>query len=450
MGSRNSRRRRAIIRRRIFVCSVLAVLVLAVIGVTFAIRFVTKGVKPKETKKNNILSSSVSSKEEVNQVKEPEIISSATVSNTGDIIIHSTVLDGAKTSNGYDFSALFKNTASYFDKDLNIANLEITFGGKESGAFSGYPAFNTPDNLSNVIKNAGFDLLLTANNHCYDTGFFGLKRTVKVLKAKELDFIGTKELESDSFYRVKDVNGVKIGMICYTYENACQTAGRKSINGNVIASDANSFLNSFSYEHLDEFYSDAKQNIEVMKNEGADAIVFYMHWGEEYQLKQNNWQSKIAQKLCDMGVDIIIGGHPHVIQPIELLHSSVDEAKTTVCLYSMGNAISNQRQELMHPECTTGHTEDGMIFYYTFDKYSDGKTVLSNIDLVPTWVDKYHGGSGYLYSMIPLKSANAGSKYNLSSDSLSRSKRSYTRTKNTVAKGLTECQKEIGCDITFK
>ena len=150
-----------------------------------------------------------------------------------------------------------------------------------------------------------------------------------------------------------------------------------------------------------------------------------------------------------MGVDIIIGSHPHVIEPVELIRSE-DGQNTTVCLYSTGNAISNQRQEIMVPECPTGHTEDGMLFTYTLKKVG-GEVTLEGIDLIPTWVNKYRGGSGYQYTIYPLEKADWGkTKFGLDSAAAKKAINSYERTREIVAEGLTECQREIGCDITFK
>lgn len=383
------------------------------------------------------------------QIDPNAVIAEATVINTGDIILHSTVLDGAKTADGnYDFSAFFTPVESYFKAaDIATANLEVTLGGTESGAFSGYPAFNAPDSLLEVIKNSGINLLTTANNHCYDTGLFGLKRTIQQLKANNIDFIGTKELETDPTYIIKDANGIKIGMVTYTYENS-SGEGQKSINGNIVKAEANSLINSFNYDRIDAFYIEAQTVISQMKQSGAEAIVFYMHWGEEYQLSQNTWQKSIAQKLCNMGVDVIVGGHPHVVQPIELIHSE-DSQNTTVCIYSMGNAISNQRQELMD-SCPSGHTEDGMLFYYTFQKYGDGTISLSGVDIIPVWVNKYKGGSGYQYTMYPLESADMANNYGFDSAALSKAQKSFERTKQIVQSGLYECQQYLGCDIRFE
>lgn len=442
-----TKRQKAIIRRRIFIAILAALLAIVIALLSLVIGAIAKISAPKEDGNDSQILSNISS-DIISSEPTPKEIT-ATVINTGDIILHSTVLDGAKTGDGnYDFSAFFTQATNYFKAaDLATANLEVTLGGTESGAFSGYPAFNAPDGVLNAIKNSGLNFLTTANNHCYDTGLFGLKRTVQQLRAKNIDFIGTKESDADPTYIIKDVNGVKIGMVAYTYENS-SGAGQKSINGNIVKAEANSLINSFSYDRINAFYTEAQSVVKDMNQQGADAVVFYMHWGEEYQLNANTWQKTIAQKLCNIGVDVIVGGHPHVVQPIELIHSE-DSQNTTVCLYSMGNAISNQRKELMNPECTTGHTEDGVLFEFTFTKYGDGETALTAVDVIPTWVNKYRGGSGYQYTMYPLESAAMAESYGFDAQTLAKAKASFERTKKQIASGLTQCQQHLGCEIRF-
>ncbi|MEE0945854.1 MAG: CapA family protein [Acutalibacteraceae bacterium] len=434
-------RKQKIIRRNLFLglCAVVLIGVISLLGLGVG-KLITL-IDTNEPQNN----SSVQSEPEY---VEPYVVSSATVVNTGDILIHGPVLKGAYNSDTkeYDFSALYRYTKDYFDKaDLVIANLEVTLGGSESGSYRGYPSFNTPDSLIDDLKEAGIDMLLTSNNHCYDTGLFGIKRTARVLKEKNVDFIGTRETEDEPIYTVKDVKGIKIGMACYTYENKNEDTSRKSINGAIINTQANNLLNSFSYNHIEDFYTEAGSVIADMKQKGAEAIVFYMHWGEEYQLTQNTWQKNIAQKLCDLGVDIIVGGHPHVIQPIEMLSSS-DGLHKTICLYSMGNSVSNQRLSALYKSCPTGHTEDGMLFYYTFDKYSDGKVMLSSVDIVPAWVRKTGSSNSAQYSLFPLENADSYNQYSLTDKTAAGS---YERTKNIVGQGLTACQQELGCKVRF-
>ncbi len=376
---------------------------------------------------------------------------STTVLSTGDIMVHSPQLTGAyvPSSGLYDFSAFFKETAPYFKKaDLSIGNLEVTFGGNEGREYSGYPMFNAPDSLADAIKESGLNLLLTSNNHSYDTGLSGLKRTVSILKEKGIDYTGTKENETELAYRVKKINNISIGIINYTYETSPSnpTEGRKYLNGSVISAEANNLINSFSYNKIEAFYADIESNLEQMRNDGAEFLVVYIHWGNEYQTTPNTHQKSIAQHLCNMGVDIIIGSHPHVIQPLELI-TSEDSLHTTVCLYSTGNAVSNQRQELM-TSCPTGHTEDGMLFEFTLKKTKDG-VFLTGLDLIPTWVNKYLQNGRYQYTIYPIENPDDLSKYSFNATALQKAKKSYERTKAIVSTGLTECQQFIGCDITF-
>lgn len=451
-----SRRQRAIIKRRIFLGCAAAVLVIAIIGITLTVSAIFKALKAGDAdKKTDITISSDESDSETEKDLPSEPVT-ATVINTGDVILHDRIFKDAKEiSNGvYDFSDFFKVADKRFkEADYAVANLEVTLAGPTEGrpyhGYSGYPAFNAPDCLLDTLKNAGFDMLLTANNHSYDTGLAGLKRTVSKVKESGFEFIGTKETEADHTYVVKDIGGVKIGMTCFTYETKSAADGRKTLNGMTLATEAQNLVNSFDYNEIDKFYSEAKDIIGQMKADGADAVVFYMHWGEEYQRTPNTWQKSIAQQLCNFGVDVIVGGHPHVLQPVSLLHAEGGD-RTTVCAYSLGNAISNQRRELLKTLCPTGHSEDGAIFTYSFTKTPDGKTTLTSVDLVPTWLYKFTVGGKYRYTMYPIDNAAAAKSYGLGAAADAKLSESYARSKAIVAEGLTECQQALGCDIRFK
>ena len=452
---RKTKRQRAIIKRRIFLGCAAVVIIIAVIGITLTISAILKAFKPdnKEDSSEIIISSS---EEEDSSSNLPANPVSATVINTGDVILHDRIFKDAKeTSPGvYDFSDFFKVADKRFkNADYAVANLEVTLAGPTEGkpyhGYSGYPAFNAPDCLLDTLKDAGFKMLLTANNHSYDTRMAGLTRTVSKVKEYGFDFIGTKETEADPTYVVKDINGIKIGMVCYTYETKSAADGRKTLNGNVMATEAQNLISSFDYNEIEKFYTEAEGVIKQMKDDGADAIVFYIHWGEEYQRSPNTWQKSIAQKLCNMGVDVIVGGHPHVLQPVSLIHAEGSD-RITVCAYSLGNAISNQRRELLKTLCPTGHSEDGAIFTYTFTKTPDDETSLTAVDLVPTWLYKYTVGGKYRYTMYPLDDAATANSYGLGAAADNNLSASYNRSKEIVAEGLTECQKALGCDIRFK
>lgn len=436
---KRTRRQKAIIRRRIFLC-LCAVVLSAIVALGIFIGKAIANIKDDSPKENNTSQSETK--------KEPEKIPEtyASIVSIGDIMCHSTQLNGAKTGDSYDFSHFFKETSSYFQKyDLAVANLELTFGGTESGSFRGYPTFNTPDQLADAIKSSGINLLMTANNHSNDTAMFGMQRTARILKEKGIDFTGTRETAQEPNFIVKEINNIKIGIANFTYETPGDDATRKYLNGGAINRDANALINTFSYQRIDSFYSEAENMIKEMKSQGAEYITFYMHWGEEYQLTANTWQKSIAQKLSNMGVNMIIGGHPHVVQPMDYI-TSEDGQTETVCIYSLGNAVSNQRRELIS-NSRKGHTEDGVMFSYTLKKSSKGDVTLVDVDLIPTWVYKYQE-NGYKYTVYPIESLEtAKSKYPNIASKLSES---YERTKATVAEGLTKCQQAVGCEITFK
>lgn len=433
-----TKRQKAIARRRIFI-AVLAILLAAVLSLlAVVIGAVVRhdNLQDESNNQSGTNSSGTTSQTMPQDNSSKEI--TATVLNTGDILIHDNVLNGARQDDGsYNFAAFFKEADTYIKSaDYAVANLEVTLGGEEAGAYKGYPNFNSPDSLLDYLKAAGFDMLLTANNHSLDNGLAGMKRTVQQLKAKNMDFLGTKETTDDPTYIVKDINGIKIGMVCYTYGT------NKSANG------ASELINYFSSARLQDFYAEAQTVINNMKQDGAEAIVFYMHWGNEYQTTPNTYQKAAAQQLCNMGVDVIVGAHPHVIQPVELIYSE-DSQNTTVCLYSMGNAISNQRIVEMTGVCETGHTEDGVLFSYSFSRSDDGEVYLSAVDIIPIWVDRYGTSGNYQYTMYPLGSAEMANSYGLDNAVAQQAVASFERTKDIIAEGLTECQEHLGCEVRF-
>ena len=172
----------------------------------------------------------------------------------------------------------------------------------------------------------------------------------------------------------------------------------------------------------------------------------YLHWGDEYKWKTgeapNADQTAMAQKLCDMGVDVIVGGHPHVVQPVDLLTSSTDSEHKTIVLYSMGNAVSNQRIKEMESE-PTGHTEDGVLFCVTFSKYSDGSVYVDSAELIPTWVNLNSNSGSTEYNILPLEESTAAqwqAQFGLTDSQLADAKASFDRTEALVLTGMEKVQ----------
>ncbi len=360
----------------------------------------------------------------------------ATITVGGDLMMHIPLINSGRSGSSYDFSDIFcyvQDTVS--TADFAVANLETTLAGTANGdEYSGFPRFNCPDALADAAKDTGFDMLLTANNHSYDTGSYGFLRTQEVIRDRELLHLGTTENADDPSYQMVDINGIRFGMVCYTY-GQIDGNGQKLVNGLPVKKSLTKQINVFDYEKTDLFYQEIGGCIAEMKNSGAEQIVVFIHWGNEYQLKQNSHQSTIAQNLCDLGADVIVGGHPHVIQPMEMLTSRTDPSHETLCIYSLGNLLSNQRRDKM--DLSTGHTEDGMLFTFTFVKYSDGSVYLESVEVLPTWVCLTIG-SKRIYRILPLDKGigNWAEAFSLSKENLRLAEESYDRTMDLLGESL--------------
>lgn len=378
----------------------------------------------------------------------PQLVSTATVLSTGDILMHGKVINSGKQDDGsYNFDSIFQYVKSYSQAaDFSVANLETTLCGTDNGyAYAGNPKFNCPDAIVDSLKGAGFDMLLTANNHADDTSLVGYKRTLNVVREKGLDTLGTYLSADEQKWTIEEVNGIKIGMVCYTYSDGFSQNGYPLLNYNEVGE--NGILNYFTYDKLPEFYTQLQGYLDEMKAAGAEATVVYLHWGEEYKWKTsegpNANQTAMAQKLCDMGVDVIVGGHPHVVQPVDLLQSGTDAEHKTIVLYSMGNAVSNQRKEEMQQSEPTGHTEDGVLFCVTFAKYSDGSVFVDSAELIPTWVNMHANSGATEYNILPLEEATAAqwqAQFGLTDTQLANAKASFDRTQALTLTGMEKVQ----------
>lgn len=357
-----------------------------------------------------------------------------TIGCTGDVLIHGPILNSCyeSQSDSYNFDDIFTYLKPYVSNlDYCVANLECSLSTKQWG-YSGYPQFKIPESIVDSLKNTGFKMLLTANNHSNDGESRGILHALEALKNKGMDFIGIRSNANEKPYFIKDIKGIKLGMVNYTYGQISDT-GVAALNGIPLNKDTTKLVNVFDYNHLDKFYREISDMVEEMKTSGAEKIILFIHWGNEYQVKESLEQKKIAQKMCDLGIDVIVGGHPHVIQPIESFKSENGE-RNMVCLYSMGNCISNQMAERMNLK--TGHTEDGMLFKINFKKQNKNVT-LSKIDVLPTWVNCSVKNNKKIYRVIPLdKSQNWKEKFNLSESENAKAEKSYLRTIKLVRSGL--------------
>ena len=377
-------------------------------------------------------------------VPEPEkVIATATISTQGDLLMHSPVFATAKQADGtYDFDSIFKYTKDLVSSaDYAIANLETTFGGDDF-PYQGNPAFNCPDAFLPSVVEAGYDMLLTANNHSYDTLMTGITRTLEQVRGAGLATIGTRLSEEENRYEIVEINGIRLGMICYTYTSGLSDAGVPRLNGNSPV-EKPELVNWFHYRNPDKMYGEIEQSLADMAAEGVDATMLFIHWGNEYELTENGYQNQEAQALCDLGIDVIVGGHPHVVQPVEVLTSTTDPEHNTICIYSLGNAVSNQRHGNI-PACPTAHTEDGILFEITFEKYCDGRVYIQSADILPTWVNLHWvDGGGNEYNMIPLNIEEKDQwqeKFGFNDEAMRKAGASYDRTMKIVGDGLASIQ----------
>lgn len=290
-----------------------------------------------------------------------------TLGAIGDVLCHNTQYwDAYNSETGeYDFSYVFDDI-SYYTKtaDICIGSLETTFGGAERG-YSNYPKFNSPDGLAYSLKKIGLDVISTAGNHALDTGFDGLCRTIDVLDDADISHLGTyKTQEEQEQILFKYVKGVKIAFINYTY----------GTNGISIPSGKEFCVNLIDKDLI-------QKQIEQAKSHNADIIVACMHWGTEYRTTANSEQTKLADFLFQNGVDIILGNHPHVLEPMEKRTITLEDGSTKdgFVIYALGNFISDQNAE---------NTRNSIILNLTITKHTDGQITIDKINYVPIYMYK--------------------------------------------------------------
>lgn len=339
------------------------------------------------------------------------------ISAVGDIILHDEQIWSAynEENKAYDFMNNFKYVKNFIEKsDIAYGTIEGTYAGEEIG-YSGYPNYNGPDSMIDALKDTGFDIINVATDHSLDKGVEGASKTGEKID-KDMTSIGNKK------YIIKKVKGIEIGFTSYTYESK-----EGELNGHKIPEDIN--LNTFSYNKLDNGLEEMKALVEEMKNEGAEFIVFGMHWGVEYKTEPSKYQVKIAEALNEYGVDLILGSNPHVVQPIEEIEG--EDGNKTLVAYSLGNFISNQRLETMGDR----RTADGVILNLTLDKSRKGVKI-EKWDYTPTWVYKIpRENKKSDYYILPVEETlNSEEGKKLDQETLNQLNKSLEATKSIVEK----------------
>ena len=302
----------------------------------------------------------------------------------GDIMVHQTQLESAydEECGCYDFKPTFASAVPLFKgADVAIANLETTLPGKN---YSGYPAFGAPDSLVDAVKSAGINLLTTANNHCLDKGKAAVIRTLQVLDEKGIPHLGT--YASDKDYEKRRIflltqNGMTVAMLNYTYGT------------NEIPTPQGVVVNRINREQI-------SRDIALAREQHVDAVIVLFHFGQEYLNQPDTFQRETVAHALASGADIVLGGHPHHVQPYELLQHADQSGKKTQRLvaYSLGNFVSSQRER---------YTDGGMVLYFTLVKKQDaaGNTTLDITDVHHklVWIYIAHHGDQRQYHILPIE-----------------------------------------------
>ena len=385
MGSnRNKKKKKSKINRKNLTI-VLAALVVFLVAIVAGVKSFNKGDNVAKVNKTT----------ELTQSQNNETYSASLIA-CGDVMAHMPQLKAQynTSTKKYSFDNNYKYVKKYIkNADLAMANLETTLCGDDVYAYSSYPTFNTPDALADSLKNVGFDLLSTINNHSFDMSSLGVERTLSTLKKKGFDTVGTREKKSDDEYVIENVNGIKLGITAYSYGEIKN--GTKYLNGIKVSDEKNDLMNVFDTSDVNKAFDTIYSTVKKYQDD-TDMQIVIIHWGDEYSRTPSKFQTELAQKLCDAGIDIIIGSHPHVVQPVETIKST-DGKKETLVVYSLGNYISNQRREVL-----SMYTEDGLMVDIDIEKKGNNEATVKKVKCIPTWVDKYQNGSKTVYEIIPI------------------------------------------------
>ncbi len=329
-----------------------------------------------DTTPNKISKPPTSSKPKV--VQQPPNPSELHLMAVGDIMMHEPQIVAGETANGYNFDSFFEHIAHVLEPaDFAFGNLETTLAG-EAARYAGYPMFNAPDELADALKKANFDVITTANNHSLDRFEKGLLRTIEQLDRVGLLHTGTfASPEERDQPLIIEKNDIKLGVLAYTY----------STNGVPIPKGKPYVINMMDKPLM-------AADIMLAKQAGVDLVVIAIHFGPEYWTKPSDEQKQIVDFLFESGADIILGSHPHVVQPYEVREWLDDngQPRKGIVIYSLGNFISNQRDK---------PRDIGGILSIKLRK-QNGATSITEHEFIPTYVHRYVSNGKRVYNVLPM------------------------------------------------
>lgn len=339
----------------------------------------------KEKAKNQEASKKEASKEDIEEKARKEIaeeskkkpeIKKVKLKAFGDIMAHMAQIQYAYNKGGgeYDFSDQFTYLKDFVkDSDISIGNYETTTN--PDLPVAGFPRFNVPAAYLKDLKETGFDIVSTANNHSMDTELEGVFSTMEAAKEAGLDYVGSFKDKSDRIL-FKEVKGVKLAFLAYTY--GCN--GRENL---IVPREEVENLGYLSDE------DQIKKDIGRAKAQGADFVIVYPHWGIEYQSMPNEAQISLGRKMIDWGADLVIGNHPHVVEPVEIYQA--EDGRKGLIAYALGNFISYQNYE----NNKDIRVEHSLALEIDLEKdLTSGNKKIADVKLHPIWVGTYYNEYG--------------------------------------------------------
>lgn len=305
---------------------------------------------------------------------------SITIAAVGDVLMHESIFESVKDekSGSYDFRPIFAPVAPYlFGADYAVANLETCLAGPELG-YSGYPSMNSPVSLAYGLKMSGIDLVTTANNHALDFGWEGLVSTLDALDRLGMDHVGTyRSAEERRAPHIVDVQGIRVAFLSYT----------DWLNGlNPPEEHAGYAVNRLDVDAIAE-------DVMVARMWGADIVITLLHWGDENERWPNEAQIEVARELRSRGVDVILGAHPHMVQPIgHVFDFDSWRVNDKYVAYSLGNFVSAQRLR---------YQDSGLIAYVHIEK-KGLRAHVTGISYLPVYVQRSFEPAPGTYRVLPV------------------------------------------------
>lgn len=335
-----------------------------------------------------------SSQQTAGEIPDPITV---TLAVCGDTMSHAPQTNDAydAATDTYSYLNCFQYVRPWIEQaDYAVANFETTLNGPP---YSGYPQFCAPDALAYDMKEIGFDLVTTANNHSMDKGFNGVVRTLDTLDAAGLEHVGTyrtqDEFNENQGVKLVDINGIQVAFLSYTY----------GTNGIPVSAENDFCINRFNTDYMADcaVLDEAKLTSELSYAQSLepDLIAVMIHWGIEYQTVQNDYQDQVADFLLENGADLILGSHSHVPQP--LMERTVTLAdgtqKTGFVCYSLGNFVSNQSPATVQ----VNYTDTTALLNLELTKnFETQETTVTAVNYVPLLVLNRGAGAADRYVIL--------------------------------------------------